>query len=61
MQRMGLVDDAMLDLYVAVFLLGFMSEQGMAFNGNQGASSVALREHLAKVLTQTLAAASRTR
>ncbi len=58
MQRMGLLEDAVFAFYVAVFLLDFMSEHGMAFNGNQAPSDAATRERLARLLAQTLGGTS---
>lgn len=54
LQRMGLRDDAVFGFYIAVFLLDFMSEHGMAFNGNQAPSDPAMRMRLAKLLAQVL-------
>ena len=56
--RMELADDAMVTFYVAAFLLDFMSEHGMAFNGNQGASDPAMRKRLMSLLAQVLGAPS---
>jgi aminoglycoside phosphotransferase (APT) family kinase protein len=54
MERMGLVDDAIFSFYVAEFLLNFMSEHGMTFNGNQQASDPAMRQRLLTLLAQAL-------
>lgn len=54
LQRMGLRDDAVFGFYVAVFLLDFMSEHGMAFNGNQAPSDPAMRMRLMRLLAQAL-------
>ena len=54
MARMGLKDDAVFAFYVAAFLLDFMSEHGMVFNGNQPPSDPATREHLAQLLRRVL-------
>lgn len=43
---MGLADDALFRFYVAVFLLDFMSEHGMVFNGNMRPSRAEDRQHL---------------
>lgn len=44
--RAGAEDDALFGLYIALFLLDFMSEHGQHFNGNQPASLPAQRTHL---------------
>lgn len=54
LQRMGLRDDAVFGFYIAVFLLDFMSEHGMVFNGNQAPSDLAMRMRLMKLLAQAL-------
>lgn len=54
LQRMGLPDDDVFAFYVAAFLLDFISEHGMVFNGNQAPSDPAMRERLTKLLAQTL-------
>lgn len=54
LQRMGLVEDDVFAFYTAVFILDFMSEQGMVFNGNQAPSDPTLRTRLAMLLQQTL-------
>lgn len=54
MARMGLADDAVFAFYVAVFLLDFIAEQGMAFNGNQPPSDPQVRSRLTLLLAHTL-------
>jgi aminoglycoside phosphotransferase (APT) family kinase protein len=58
LQSMGLRDDAVFGFYIAVFLLDFMSEHGMAFNGNQAPSDLAMRMRLMKLLVQALGSAA---
>jgi aminoglycoside phosphotransferase (APT) family kinase protein len=58
MARMGLADDAVFALYVAVFLLDFMGEHGMAFNGNQAPSDPQMRSRLTLLLAHALTAAA---
>lgn len=58
LDAMGLADDALFRFYIAVFLLDFMSEHGMVFNGNMRPSRAEDRQHL---LTLFEAAASAVR
>ena len=58
LDRIGLADDAVFALYVAAFLLDFMSEHGMTFNGNQRPSEPADRDRLSLLLAHTLRDAS---
>lgn len=46
MRAAGLRDDRLYRLYIAVILLGFMSEHGQIFNGNQQSSSAEARRKL---------------
>lgn len=46
LDAMGLADDALFRFYIAVFLLDFMSEHGMVFNGNMRPSRAEDRQHL---------------
>jgi aminoglycoside phosphotransferase (APT) family kinase protein len=41
--------DVLFRLYVVLFVVDLMAEQGHAFNGNRGASSVERRNHLTRV------------
>lgn len=52
--RMHLRQDTVFSFYVAEFLLNFMSEHGMTFNGNQSPSDPAMRDRLARLLAQVL-------
>lgn len=54
LQRMALERDDIFAFYVAVFLLDFISEQGMVFNGNQSPSDPAMRSRLSALLGQAL-------
>jgi Ser/Thr protein kinase RdoA (MazF antagonist) len=47
-------DDRIFRLYVALFLVDFMSEHGQAFNGNQPASSAEERRQLLGVFSESL-------
>ncbi|MBJ3784271.1 phosphotransferase family protein [Devosia sediminis] len=55
--RMHLPQDGVFSFYVAEFLLNFMSEHGMVFNGNSAPSDPATRNRLAALLTRVLDAA----
>lgn len=57
MSLAGHVDDRIFRLYVAMFLVGFMSEHGQAFNGNQPPSSRADRESLRRIFSVALSSA----
>jgi hypothetical protein len=46
MRIAGHRDDRLFRLYVALFLLDFMAEQGQVFNGNQRASTTEERRRL---------------
>lgn len=48
MSHAELVRDSVFDLYVAIFLLDFMGEHGMAFNGNALPSEASARNRLAR-------------
>ena len=52
--RMQMRQDAVFSFYVAEFLLNFMSEHGMIFNGNQPPSDPAMRTRLTGLLSQAL-------
>ena len=51
-------DDRLFRLYVALHLLGLMSEHGHSFNGNQAPSSPAVRSALRRALDEALAQSS---
>ena len=57
MKLAGHADDRIFRLYVAMFLVGFMSEQGQAFNGNQAPSSGEDRESLLRIFSAALSRA----
>lgn len=50
----GFPDDALFRLYVALCLLDFMSEQGLAFNGNQAPSRAEDRQRLLGLFNEAL-------
>jgi aminoglycoside phosphotransferase (APT) family kinase protein len=54
MARMHLQQDAIFSFYIAEFVLNFMSEHGMSFNGNPAPSDPTMRERLVGLLAQTL-------
>ena len=58
LHRMGLGADTVFAFYVAVFLLDFISEHGMVFNGNQGPSDPVMRKRLTSLLAQVLGSAA---
>jgi hypothetical protein len=51
-------DDRLFRLYVALFLVDFMSEHGQAFNGNQRTSALEERQHLLRIFAERLELAS---
>ena len=57
MRGAGWVDDRCYRLYVAAFLLDFMSEHGQVFNGNQRPSSAEHRAKLRALYEESLAGA----
>ncbi len=54
MRAAGWRDDALYRLYVAVFVLDFMSEHGQVFNGNAPVSSGQARKALAELYDEAL-------
>lgn len=56
LQRTGRPNDSLFRLYVALFLLDFMSEHGQRFNGNERPSTERDRKRLQALLADTLAA-----
>jgi hypothetical protein len=50
MDQAGHQDDRIFQLYVALFLIDFMSEHGQAFNGNQPPSVELDRANLVRAL-----------
>jgi aminoglycoside phosphotransferase len=52
MKLAGFKNDRLFRLYVALFLVDFMSEHGQVFNGNQQASSPAERQLLLQVFAE---------
>lgn len=53
----GQARDGLFEFYVATFLLDFMSEHGMSFNGNEVASLVQNRERLARLFQDAVSRA----
>ena len=54
MCRAGHQDDRIFRLYIALFLVGFMSEHGQSFNGNQRPSTEQERADLLRVFDAAL-------
>jgi len=54
LQRLQLGDDDVFAFYVALFLLDFMSEQGMVFNGNPPPPDPVIQQRLVRLLAQAL-------
>ena len=54
MKAAGYRNDRIFRLYVALFLVDFMSEHGQEFNGNAPASSVDFRNRLLRVFSAHL-------
>lgn len=54
LETMGLPDDALFRFYIALFLLDFMSEHGMIFNGNMRPSRAEDRQHLEGLFTAAI-------
>jgi aminoglycoside phosphotransferase (APT) family kinase protein len=54
LDRAGYKKDGLFWLYVAVFLVDFMSEHGQQFNGNQRPSSKEQRQHLIDLFADTV-------
>ena len=52
--RLGQPRDALFDFYVATFLLDFMSEQGMTFNGNEIPADPLVCSRLSHLLAKAL-------
>ena len=59
MHAAGHNDDSLFQLYVALFLVDFMSEHGQRFNGNERPSRPEARDLLLRTFTQTLRCAER--
>lgn len=56
LEAMDLPDDALFRFYIAVFLLDFMSEHGMVFNGNMAPSKARDRQHLEGLFMEAVSA-----
>ena len=54
MHAAGYQDDQTFRLYVALFLVDFMSEHGQRFNGNEQPSTSVARAMLLKIFTQAI-------
>ena len=54
MTNAGFRDDHIFRLYVALFVVDFMSEHGQEFNGNEIRSSEDIRERLKRVFSDCL-------
>jgi aminoglycoside phosphotransferase len=61
LEQAGLTDDRLFQLYVALFLLDFMSEHGQRFNGNKRPSQPDERQKLQELFSSSLDRASMAR
>ena len=50
-------DDKLFQVYVALFLLNFLADQGNVFNGNEPAPDIFMQQHILGLLDHTLATA----